>query len=32
MLLILLVWDVHRRPWISEFLCKAKVNHVDHRG
>ena len=32
MLLILLVWDVHRRPWISEFLCETKVNHVDHRG
>jgi hypothetical protein len=30
MLLILLVWNVHGCPWVSEFLGQPKVNHVDH--
>ena len=32
MLLILLVWDMHGRSRVSEFLGQPKVNHVDHRG
>ena len=30
MLLILLVWDVHSCPGISEFLGQPKVDDVDH--
>lgn len=29
MLLVLLVWDVHSRPGVSEFLGQSKVNDVD---
>ena len=30
MLLVLLIWNVHSRPRVSEFLGQPKVNHIDY--
>jgi hypothetical protein len=32
MLFVLLVWDMHGGPGISEFLGQSKVDDIDDRG